>query len=304
MATTGDKLFDEQYFEEDDEEFHEEDFSEEGFNDASLNPNPNASFAPPVPAVSVPVDDRKLVPFDDSRRLFQRLWTEEDEIVILEGFLDFVTKRGTTHNNYQHDTGPFYEQIKSKIQLDFNKNQLTEKLRRLKRKYGTLDSRMKAKGEAFAFRSDREKARFEISEQIWSSVFKRPKKRSNLDGNNGVVGEIRAQSTSISTEDPNLEPKAESCPVQVSSAVEETVKCRLSPLFKELVQHGFGSSLPLSLLSSGLGNLSKRLDGESSGKWKEQQILELEVYSKRMQLLEEQIKAVLEELRSSLEVDG
>ncbi|KAL5722197.1 hypothetical protein ACHQM5_005745 [Ranunculus cassubicifolius] len=74
--------------------------------------------------------------FDDSRRLFQRLWTDEDEIGLLQGFLDYTSQRGGFKNSaYHHDTAPFYDQIKSKLQLDFNKNQLVEKLRRLKKKY-------------------------------------------------------------------------------------------------------------------------------------------------------------------------
>ncbi|MCI23699.1 mediator-associated protein 1-like, partial [Trifolium medium] len=69
---------------------------------------------------------------NDSRKLFQRLWTDEDEIVILQGFLDYNANRGSSYHN---DTGSFYDQIKSKIQLDFNKSQLVDKLRRLKKKY-------------------------------------------------------------------------------------------------------------------------------------------------------------------------
>ncbi|KAF2298607.1 hypothetical protein GH714_024306 [Hevea brasiliensis] len=48
---------------------------------------------------------------DESRRLFQRLWTDEDEIELLQGFLDYTTQRGSNH----HDTALFYDQIKSKL---------------------------------------------------------------------------------------------------------------------------------------------------------------------------------------------
>lgn len=321
MTNTDERLFD-GYEDDDDDDFDEEEFADEGFNAAAL------SFAPPIlpengalrsSAATIPIHERKLAAFDESRRLFQRLWTDEDEIVILEGYLEFVTRRGTTHNNYQHDTGPFYEQIKNKVQVEFNKNQLIEKIRRLKRKYRTVDGRMKAMGENFAFKSAHEMATYEISKQIWSSTFKRPRKRCNNNnnnnserssfyGNNGFKDDEIRRPQPMPTKLPAA--AAQSCPVSVSSIVEETVKCCLSPLFKELVQHGIGgasglNSLPFSL-TTGLGDLPNGLDGE---KWKEQQILELEVYLKRVELLEEHIKATLEELRSSsssssMKVDG
>ncbi|CAH2055076.1 unnamed protein product [Thlaspi arvense] len=105
-----------------------------------------------VPVSVIPVDSdpkwhrmteivHQRPPIDDSRRLFQRLWTDEDEIELLRGFLDYITShRGSS--SHPPDTAPFYEQIKSKLQLDFNKNQLVEKLRRLKKKYRNVMSKI------------------------------------------------------------------------------------------------------------------------------------------------------------------
>lgn len=45
---------------------------------------------------------------------------------------------------------------------------------------------------------------------------------------------------------------------------------------------------------SGVGGGSEVVDE----KWRKQQILELEVYSKRLELVQDQIKVALEELRS------
>ncbi|KAK7832804.1 putative transcription factor [Quercus suber] len=105
------------------------------------------------------------IPIDDSRRLFQRLWTDEDEIELLQGFLDYTTSRGSTHHN---DTALFYDQIKSKLQLDFNKNQLVEKLRRLKKKYRNVVGKIST-GKEFSFKSPHDQATFEISRKIWSN---------------------------------------------------------------------------------------------------------------------------------------
>jgi len=134
-----------------------------------------------VPVSVIPVDSdpkwhrmteivHQRPPIDDSRRLFQRLWTDEDEIELLRGFLDYMTMhRGSS--SHPPDTAPFYEQIKSKLQLDFNKNQLVEKLRRLKKKYRNVMSKISSGKEVF-FKSPHDQSTFEISRKIWNQTGK------------------------------------------------------------------------------------------------------------------------------------
>lgn len=118
---------------------------------------------------SSPVINPEKKPIDDSRRLFQRLWTDEDEIELLQGFLEYTSSRGTTSSGHHHDTAAFYDQIKSKLQLEFNKNQLVEKLRRLKKKYRNVISKMSS-GKDFVFKSPHDQATFELSRKIWSNI--------------------------------------------------------------------------------------------------------------------------------------
>ncbi|KAL2942437.1 hypothetical protein RDABS01_030787 [Bienertia sinuspersici] len=115
------------------------------------------------------VTPEKKPQIDDSRRLFQRLWTDEDEIELLQGFLEYTSSRGTNSSGHHHDTAAFYDQIKSKLQLEFNKNQLVEKLRRLKKKYRNVLSKMSS-GKDFVFKSPHDQATFEISRKIWSNL--------------------------------------------------------------------------------------------------------------------------------------
>ncbi|KAK8994338.1 hypothetical protein V6N11_045430 [Hibiscus sabdariffa] len=87
--------------------------------------------------------------------------------------------------------------------------------------------------------------------------------------------------------------------------IEETVKSCLTPLFKELLGSligGYGgrgisglamNAMPLNFGGGGVGN-GELIDE----RWRKQQILELEVYSKRLELVQDQIKVALEELRS------
>ncbi|XP_058738625.1 probable transcription factor At5g28040 [Vicia villosa] len=110
------------------------------------------------------IEEKK--PLEDSRKLFQRLWTDEDEMELLQGFLDYTSQRGSSHHN---DTAQFYDQIKSKLQLDFNKNQLVEKIRRLKKKYRNVLNKISS-GKEFVFKTAHDQATFEISRKIWNNV--------------------------------------------------------------------------------------------------------------------------------------
>ena len=294
-------------------------------------------------------------PMDEARRLFQRLWTDEDEIELLQGFLEYTTQRGSSQHHH-HDTALFYDQIKSKLQLDFNKNQLVEKLRRLKKKYRNVVSRISS-GKEFVFKTPHDQATFEISRKIWGDAGRaaaagvtgiaedggfddeEPNANShhnanpifnnssvNNHGNNDVVDQSSAEKkgqrsrkrSRVKVEEKRvLDDKAVAASVStpvssVPGLVEETVRSCLSPLFKELLNNamngpcgggsrGFGGGLlsPIPLNFGGSSSLGNLLGGEMvDEKWRKQQILELEVYSKRLELVQDQIKATLEELRS------
>jgi len=134
-------------------------------------PEPAGAIPPPQPQPQGPAAGASSA--DDSRRLFQRLWTDEEELLILRGFLDFTARRGTTFASHQYDTGPFYEEIRRRLSFDFTKSQLIEKLRRLKKKYRVCAARVAAQGAAFAFRSTHEGAIYDVARHIWRPAFRR-----------------------------------------------------------------------------------------------------------------------------------
>ncbi|PSS19083.1 Transcription factor [Actinidia chinensis var. chinensis] len=256
---------------------------------------------------------------DDSRRLFQRLWTDEDEIELLRGFLEYTGRRGWFNSSQQHqDTAAFYDQIRSKLQLDFNKNQLSDKLRRLKKKYRNVSSKIDS-GKEFVFKSPHDYTTFEISRKIWSATggfeFEDPNPNPNLNVNPNSFGN---NSNAVDTNSPQKRWRGEKIEEKpqfskpphrfatptdnsVSNLIEDTVRSCISPLFKELVDNasgsrGFGRSavlnpMPVRSFNSMGGDMPDE-------RWRKQQILELEVYSKRLALVQDQIKLALEELRS------
>ncbi|KAL6559294.1 hypothetical protein OROGR_004411 [Orobanche gracilis] len=309
---------------------------------------------------------KKAAPPDESRKLFQRLWTDEDEIELLQGFLDYTTQRCGPHGSSQHhhDTTAFYDQIKSKFQLDFNKNQLVEKLRRLKKKYRNVINKF-GSGKDYTFKSPHEQATFEISSRIWgtlpappinvnvpfpiapapieeddddlnnpnfadcqspklngidiNSKTPRPRKRSRA----GVVKMEDKQQHAFNSDTINMtHPPAAATSMaapgmglgttgSVSSIIEETMKSCLSPILKELLSNsmssnqnphglycGHGLELARSPLPLCFGAAMGGGDKTANSRWKKQQIMELEVFSKRLELVQDQIREQLEELRS------
>lgn len=325
-------------------------------------------------ATTTVVEEKKPLAFDDSRKLFQRLWTDEDEIELLQGFLEYTTQRGgISSSSHHHDTTAFYDQIKSKLQLDFNKNQLVEKLRRLKKKYRNVMSKM-GSGKEFVFKSSHDQATFDISCKIWSNAapivvrssapppqedggfddedshlnpnanfidhslnfnlnpnpdgidVKTPKSRKrsrrgavNVEEKPGFIQQYYQPSgggTNVIL--PMSSPALMPAPVPIAappptataaslpSLIEETVRSCLSPIFKELLNNvtnlngsrSFGFGIELGPTPLVFGSSAMSSDMKVDEKWRKQQMLELEVYSRRLDLVQDQIKAHLEELRS------
>ncbi|GMH07800.1 hypothetical protein Nepgr_009640 [Nepenthes gracilis] len=289
-------------------------------------------------------EKRPLPPIDDSRRLFQRLWTDEDEIELLQGFLDYTTQRGMTSCGHHRDTAAFYDQIKSKFQLDFNKNQLVEKLRRLKKKYRNVVNRISS-GKEFAFKSAHDQATFEISRKIWSNsgILNRPElddddQKPNLSSNSNNIpnsnlnenSDHKALNMDINMDIPKsrkrsrgkAEEKGPTLKVanlggseginvvsSMQGLIEETVRSCLSPMLKELMNDAVSGTafaggrgtggMALNATPLNFACMNSGGSGDVMGdKWRKQQILELEVYSKRLELVQDQIKSTLEELRS------
>ncbi|XP_039028327.1 LOW QUALITY PROTEIN: probable transcription factor At3g04930 [Hibiscus syriacus] len=382
---------------EEDEELLEE---EEDFNSPSLLPQPIAAVVstdsiPAVPLLALPssnvvtvaafpigelnpdskrqrtdsvVSEKKppLQPFDESRRLFQRLWTDEDEIELLKGFLDYTSSRtnpNSSSHHHHHDTALFYDLIKSKLQLDCNKNQLVEKLRRLKKKYRNVMNKINS-GKDISFKSPHDQATFEISRKIWSdTVGKVEDNVLDYDENNINNNATNINLLDESGEKRNSTPKSPATKKRsrskggkmeekrvlndgfvisnnnfnnsdhdhahvdgfggggggggggergnVAAVIEEAVKSCLTPLFKELLGSLMGgggrgcggrgiSGLAMNAMPLNFGNFGYGSGGNGElidERWRKQQILELEVYFKRLELVQDQIKAALEELR-------
>ncbi|KAK7344193.1 hypothetical protein VNO77_13536 [Canavalia gladiata] len=289
---------------------------------------PNAS---PAVTVAFPADDeRNAVPNTATTivtrskgprmvRQYQRLWTKQDEMKLLKGYLDYIKQHRRATTSLQNDVASLYDHVRPELNVDFNRNQLVEKLRRLKRKHKlALD---KSKEKEIPFKNPQEQSIFEISHKIWGNDIDVIDQNA-LDGDESgqtpesrdLIGNAKVKIERVDNSDEldNRVPKrarliiddvngtneqnnGDTADNSIQHFIEETMRSCFSPLPKDLFDEAQKEpvdglvSIPMPLHPAEVGD----------EQWRKRRILVLEVYLKRLELLQDQIKAKLEELRSS-----
>ncbi|XP_038891198.1 probable transcription factor At3g04930 [Benincasa hispida] len=302
---------------------------------ADLHQSKTNSFSPiedHIPtAIAIPANaTNNVVTVAIPARRRTTVWTNEDEIKLLRGFLEYTLEnRISGHRLQQQDAAAFYRKIKPKIQLCCDKNQLIDKLRRLKRKYNITSSKIDC-GEKPAFKSVHERLTFDISRKIWGR--NSGKKQTSAEDSilDEVLADINPNFTETKVKTENVEDEYEErddlhqsikrrrtaflsgeasnsneIPVRpnsilndigkISGLVEEVAKGCLTPFFKELMSNGW----PPVGLARRITNLSGGEEAEE--RWRKQHAMEMEVYLKRLELVREEIRIALKELRSKEE---
>ncbi|XP_027073921.1 probable transcription factor At5g28040 [Coffea eugenioides] len=116
------------------------------------NPDPDPKYSSPVPD-----GDPRPPPFK-----FHRIWTEPDEIRFLQGLLHCASD----NLSFPRDLNIFYARFSDTMSQPYTKSQLSEKLRRLRKKFRVISSRI-SKGLDQSFLSPHDRALFEISKRLW-----------------------------------------------------------------------------------------------------------------------------------------
>ncbi|XP_024188141.1 probable transcription factor At5g28040 [Rosa chinensis] len=208
-------------------------------------------------------EDSTIVSF--KRR--KRIWSKEDELELLKNFLDYRTRPRTAN-----ETTSFYDEVNPKFKDQFSKRKLAEKIARLKKKHRNVVNKMgNNNGQEFRFRNPHDRAIFDISHRIWAES-----PLYNVQEKNVVV-----DSHDVGSSKASFDEKHNNGDDEGNTDVREMIiGLAMNPI-------------PLSLSNYG-GRGGEVVDE----KWKEQQILELEAYSKRLELVQHQVKAALDDLRS------
>ncbi|KAL2246684.1 uncharacterized protein LOC105176365 [Sesamum indicum] len=117
-------------------------------------PDPNPL---PPPDASPDTIDGRAPPFK-----FHRIWTEPDEIRFLQGLLDCSSQ----HLAFPRDLGIFYARFSNTMSQPYTKSQLSEKLRRLRKKFRVISTRL-SKGLDQSQLSLHDRALYDLSKQLW-----------------------------------------------------------------------------------------------------------------------------------------
>ncbi|XVF87991.1 hypothetical protein PTKIN_Ptkin19aG0013100 [Pterospermum kingtungense] len=99
--------------------------------------------------------------------LFQRVFTEEDEIALLQGIYDYSMEKEAEPSV---DMNAFYDFIPNYIHIQVTKNQLSDKIKRLKKRFRNNQGKTFAKG-------SHEQKIFYLSEKLWGDKKMNDKKR-------------------------------------------------------------------------------------------------------------------------------
>ncbi|KAA8526928.1 hypothetical protein F0562_008843 [Nyssa sinensis] len=209
---------------------------------------------------------------DPSKPLFQGFPYEEnedyeDEIAILKGILDYYSKNGIypfANSSVLHDF------INNSLNVNVCPLQLENKILELREKYMKI---VEKEGGEPKFLEPCDQEAFHLLKKIWGTESK------HVDNLNEFNGEERQKSLGAGQE-PDL---------------------AMYPFLKDSLQFG-NKSVPVvqeSIVKVGLGMIGNSKAKELNEKWKMLQVEELEFYLKRVDLIREQTKLMLDGLKSS-----
>ncbi|XP_057513740.1 probable transcription factor At1g11510 [Actinidia eriantha] len=223
------------------------------------------------------------------KQLFQRLWSEDDEIVILNGMAKYAAEKGA---DPVADMNGYHDFIKKSLHVDVSKTQLSDKVRRLRKKYENRTGKGK-NGEDPSFSKPHEQKAYELSKKIWGNEANGVGVDSPNSKVNGKSRKNQSQKTTMAS------PKMDG--LEVLDKAKEGEKMDVE---SNLGSVGFnrsivGLGLEEEIIKDGLEMIRGAKKFELKVKWEQLRVEEVELYLKRLDLIREQAMLVLEALKSS-----
>nr|XP_023876556.1 probable transcription factor At1g61730 [Quercus suber]POF23370.1 putative transcription factor [Quercus suber] len=257
--------------------------------------------------VSPSEDSKKGGGGGDEKKLFQRLWSDENEIELLKGMLDYTALRGA---DPAADAAAFFEFVKKSLHVEVTKAQLVDKMKRLRKKYNNNAGRGK-KGKDPTFSKPHEQKTYELSKKIWGSVEAATETEKAKDINNGKAKAKDNKNGKAKAKDNNNNNKNQKGNSLIRSLKEELTES--SPVLYKYGEKmeidgdsGSGSCLNGMLrfhknvwldervIKRGLKLIDEEKKVELEERWKEVELAELEVYVKQTELIKDQARLILE----------
>ncbi|KAA8519943.1 hypothetical protein F0562_014147 [Nyssa sinensis] len=223
-------------------------------------------------------DAAKKTGDDTKKQLFQRLWSEEDEIAVLKGMIEYTAKKGA---DPVAEMNVFHDFIKNKLHIDVSKTQLSDKVRRLKKKYENNASKGKKGGERNISKPHEQKA-YELSKKIWGGEANCVGVGTKVNGKENIY---QNQRSSRGASSPKVDsPSRQDGSKEVSKMeFEQNARPTLSVRLNRSI--GGDSSLEEGILKDGLHLIEGTQRLELEEKWKQLWVGEVELYLKRIELI-------------------
>ncbi|KAK1393239.1 putative mediator-associated protein 1-like [Heracleum sosnowskyi] len=232
---------------------------------------------------------------DEKKSGINRIWSEDDEIVLLQGMIDY--QLANDEDPYS-DFEAFYEFVKDSLHVTVSIKQLIDKIRRLKKKYLVNAE----KGDDVVFLKPHEDKSFELSKKIWGggigmengNKVKGGRKKKDKDVgkavNNGVNGK----------DDVVMEDEIENG-VEADEEEDEGLDFKaMYPYLSKVWELDVSCSQPLKEISVGNFQLmgSEKLRAMEK-ECKDMYVTEMQMYVKKLELKVKHAKVSLDQMINS-----
>ncbi|XP_076884133.1 putative transcription factor At2g01370 [Bidens hawaiensis] len=188
------------------------------------------------------------------QQLFQRLWSEDNEIELIQGMINYVNQKA---KDPLADVTDFHQFVKGSLHVDVNDRQVLSKARRLKNKFENNAAKVESRGKARSFSNPHESKMYELSKKLWGNDNNND--NNNDDNNNNNIGN---KSNVVSA---NVTPRTMGWLIRD----------------EEIIKKGWELVSPAK-------------KGELEAKWKNLKVQELEHFLKKVDVLKEQAEVVLD----------
>lgn len=213
-----------------------------------------------------------------------RVWSLEDQIALLQGMIDYQRKTGADPSS---DRDAFHKFIKKKLQAEISKNQMYDKIRRLRKKYEE-----KADSDDLAFPKPYDSKLFDLSKKIWGKMDeKKDKKIVNSNGNVKESNEEDLVMDDASDEDDNGE-EDDGLDSEDMIDAEGGFQSKYPNLFLsfEVDARSLCPAGVISFVKENLDLIDSVKAGELEEKWKKIHMQETELYMNKIELLKTLMK--------------
>ncbi|KAI3698072.1 hypothetical protein L6452_31184 [Arctium lappa] len=231
----------------------------------------------------------------EKKQLFQRLWSEDDEIQLIKGMINYVENKG---KDPIADVNDFHEFVKNSLNIDVNNGQMSAKVKRLKAKFMNNIGKIEQNGKVRSLSNPHEKKMYELSEKLWGRY--RNKNAAFVSCSTKKVNakpltnQKRKNSNSLVYGEANVNNNG----IEVSAAeVGQNVVHSSAGLSQRGVIRG-----PMTdedIMNKGLEMVSGPKKVELEEKWDDLKVQEFKHFLKKLELMHEQAELLLNALKES-----